>query len=232
MPEPRREPVGRRGGNEVRDNVVAGSGRADLALGRAGGRRRLLQRERGPRRARRPRSSSCAAAARSARGCGGGDPAPTVNLGTRFLDALDGAFPHGDWRSQPAPPDQPRWRTRRRRRRDPARSRRRACRSRTVSVRVGQIDGRATHRREGDDRVRNPARHVVVEPADRPLRLRAARLPVRGVGHDRAVGSDPPGVRADLVPRAVDGGRDPGAVPRAAPLLRVRDARRSRSSCG
>jgi hypothetical protein len=30
-----------------------------------------------------------------------------VNLGTRFLDAQDGVFPHGDWRSQPAPPPQP-----------------------------------------------------------------------------------------------------------------------------
>jgi hypothetical protein len=30
-----------------------------------------------------------------------------VNLGTGFIDALDGAFPHGDWRSQPVPPDQP-----------------------------------------------------------------------------------------------------------------------------
>jgi hypothetical protein len=30
-----------------------------------------------------------------------------VNLGIRFLDAIDGAFPHGDWRDQPEPPEQP-----------------------------------------------------------------------------------------------------------------------------
>jgi hypothetical protein len=32
--------------------------------------------------------------------------APTLNLGTRYLDALDGAYTHGDWRTQPVPPDQ------------------------------------------------------------------------------------------------------------------------------
>jgi hypothetical protein len=38
---------------------------------------------------------------------GGGDLAPTLNTGLRFLDALDGLFPHGDWREQPAPRPQP-----------------------------------------------------------------------------------------------------------------------------
>jgi hypothetical protein len=30
--------------------------------------------------------------------------APTINLLSRYLDSLDGRFPHGDWRAQPAPP--------------------------------------------------------------------------------------------------------------------------------
>jgi plastocyanin len=94
------------GGNEVRENLVTGSGRADLALGApAGG---------GDCYSGNAFHSSAPPAIELLRGCGsfgarmpGGDPAPTVNLGTRFLDALDGEFPHGDWRSQPAPPDQP-----------------------------------------------------------------------------------------------------------------------------
>jgi hypothetical protein len=32
--------------------------------------------------------------------------APTLNAAIRFIDALDGEFPHGDWRKEPAPPDQ------------------------------------------------------------------------------------------------------------------------------
>jgi hypothetical protein len=93
-------------GNEVRDNVVRGSGLADLALGApsAGG--------------------DCFSgndAARTSppaiellRGCdswlariGGGSVAPTLHAAVRLLDTLDGAFPHGNWRSQPMPPDQP-----------------------------------------------------------------------------------------------------------------------------
>jgi hypothetical protein len=30
--------------------------------------------------------------------------APTINLLSRYLDSLDGRFPHGDWREQPGPP--------------------------------------------------------------------------------------------------------------------------------
>ena len=94
------------GGNEVRENLVTGSGRADLALGApaAGGDCYSGN----------AFHTSAPPAIEFLRGCGsfgarmpGGDPAPTVNLGTRFLDALDGEFPHGDWRSQPVPPDQP-----------------------------------------------------------------------------------------------------------------------------
>jgi hypothetical protein len=30
--------------------------------------------------------------------------APTTNVLSRFIDSLDGEFPHGDWREQPEPP--------------------------------------------------------------------------------------------------------------------------------
>jgi hypothetical protein len=30
--------------------------------------------------------------------------APTVSILSRFIDSLDGDFPHGDWREQPPPP--------------------------------------------------------------------------------------------------------------------------------
>lgn len=35
---------------------------------------------------------------------GGGSMAPTINALSRYLDSLDGTFPHGDWRDQPPPP--------------------------------------------------------------------------------------------------------------------------------
>ena len=85
---------------------------------------------------------------------------------------------------------------------------------------------------QGGARVRDPARHVVVEPHPRPVRVRAARVPLRRVVDDRAVGSDPAGVGSGLVPRAMDGGGDPGAVVGTDPLLRAGDARRSRGSFG
>jgi hypothetical protein len=93
--------------NRVVDNIVRRSGRADLALGApsAGGdcfsgndattssppRIQTLYGCEGP----------------SLRWFGGGDIAPTLNTGIRYLDALDGVFPHGDWRKQPAPAPQP-----------------------------------------------------------------------------------------------------------------------------
>lgn len=93
-------------GNQVRDNVVRDSGRADIALGAPAGGGDCFSGN--------TISRSLPPAIQLFRGCGslgarigGGDLAPTVNLGTRFLDALDGAFPHGDWKSQPAPPEQP-----------------------------------------------------------------------------------------------------------------------------
>ena len=93
-------------GNVVRGNVVRDSGRADLALGAPAAGGDCFSGN--------TISSSLPPAIQLLRGCGsfgakigGGDLAPTVNLGTRFLDALDGAFPHGDWRTQPTPADQP-----------------------------------------------------------------------------------------------------------------------------
>jgi hypothetical protein len=93
-------------GNEIRDNVVVASGGADLALGApAAGGDCFSDNE---------AETSAPPAIELLRGCGsigasmgGGDPAPTVDLGTRFVDALDGSFPHGSWRDQPPPPDQP-----------------------------------------------------------------------------------------------------------------------------
>ena len=94
------------GDNRVVDNVVRRSGYADLAMGAPsdGGdcfsgndaetsvppRIQVLYACEGP----------------SFRWLGGGDPAPTVNLGIKFLDAIDGTFPHGDWTTIAAPPPQ------------------------------------------------------------------------------------------------------------------------------
>jgi plastocyanin len=94
-------------GNVVQDNVVRRSGRADLVLGApsAGGDRFCGNEA----------STSQPPAIQALYPCdgfrpfpaGGGSMAPTIAVGTRFLDSLDGVFPHGDWRTQPVPPDQP-----------------------------------------------------------------------------------------------------------------------------
>lgn len=93
-------------GNQVRDNVVRDSGGADLALGAPAGGGDCFSGN--------TVEGTLPPAIQLFRGCGslgarigGGDPAATVNLGTRYLDALDGAFPSGDWRAQPTPPAQP-----------------------------------------------------------------------------------------------------------------------------
>ena len=93
-------------GNEIRDNVVRASGLADLALGApAAG---------GDCFAGNDASTSAPPSIELLRGCdswlaeaGGGSIAPTLNAGVRMIDALDGTFPHGDWRTQPTPPEQP-----------------------------------------------------------------------------------------------------------------------------
>jgi hypothetical protein len=94
-------------GNQVRGNIVRRSGLADLALAApsAGG--------------------DCFAGNASTTSqppaiellypcdglrpfpAGGGSMAPTMEALTRYVDALDGTFPHGDWKTQGAPPPQP-----------------------------------------------------------------------------------------------------------------------------
>jgi plastocyanin len=94
------------GGNEVRDNLVRDSGLADLALGApAAGGDCFAGNDAG--RTAPPAIELLRGCDSALAGVGGGSLAPTLNAGVRFLDALDGSFPHGDWRSQPAPPEQP-----------------------------------------------------------------------------------------------------------------------------
>jgi plastocyanin len=91
-------------GNRVAGNVVRRSGRADLALAApsAGGDCFMDN----------DASSSQPPAAELLFSCegprpfpaGGGSMAPTINILSRFIDSLDGDFPHGDWREQPPPP--------------------------------------------------------------------------------------------------------------------------------
>ncbi len=88
----------------VEGNVVRDSGRADLALAAPSGG--------GDRFCRNDARSSQPAALELLYPCdgfrafplGGGSMAPTINLLSRYLDSLDGEFPHGDWRAQPGPP--------------------------------------------------------------------------------------------------------------------------------
>ena len=95
------------GDNVIRDNVVRRSGRADMALGAPAGPGNCFEGNDAGTSSPPAIQSLFGCGAPSLSGVGGGDPAPTVALGTRFLDALDGKFPHGDWRDQPRPPEQP-----------------------------------------------------------------------------------------------------------------------------
>lgn len=95
------------GGNEVTDNVVRRSGLADLALGAPSGGGDCF--------ADNDHATSQPPAIQLLYPCGalrpfpggGGSMAPTLEALTRYLDAQDGTFPHGDWRTQPAPPPRP-----------------------------------------------------------------------------------------------------------------------------
>jgi plastocyanin len=91
--------------NEIRGNVVRGSGVADLALGApaAGGdcfsgndHRSSLP----------PAIETLYGCGFSPTGGGGGDLSVTTGLLGRFAQALGGDFPHGDWEDQPVPPPQ------------------------------------------------------------------------------------------------------------------------------
>ncbi len=90
--------------NEVRNNVVRRSGRADLALAAPSAGGDCFESN--------DSSTSQPPAVELLFPCeglrpfpgGGGSMAPTANVLSRFLDSLDGEFPHGDWREQPPPP--------------------------------------------------------------------------------------------------------------------------------
>ena len=93
--------------NEVRDNVVRRSGRADLALAAPSAGGDCFAGNDAARSVPPAAELLYACDAPSFASFGGGDPAPTMNLLGRFAEALDGEFPHGDWREQPVPPAQP-----------------------------------------------------------------------------------------------------------------------------
>jgi hypothetical protein len=92
------------GGNEIRDNVVRDSGRADLALAAPSAGGDCFDGN--------DSATSQPASVQLLFPCdgfrpfpgGGGSMAPTSNVLSRFIDSLDGEFPHGDWRRQPGPP--------------------------------------------------------------------------------------------------------------------------------
>lgn len=93
--------------NVVRDNVVEGSGQADLALGAPAAEGDCF--------AGNDASTSQPPAIERLYPCtglrpipaGGGSMAPTMSALTRYVAVLDGTAPGGDWRTQPAPPPQP-----------------------------------------------------------------------------------------------------------------------------
>ena len=110
--QPRRELLATRD-NEVRDNVVRG---AAGPTWRSARRRQAATASPAT-----SFSTSLPPAIETLYGCEGPSlrsvrrrrPGADVNTGLRFLDAMDGEFPHGDWRTQPAPPGRNRrWRTR------------------------------------------------------------------------------------------------------------------------
>jgi hypothetical protein len=91
-------------GNQVRDNVVRRSGRADLALGAPS--------VAGDCFAGNDFRTSMPPAIEVLAGCagrigGGGEPGATFGLLARFAQALGGHYPSGSWESEPMPPAQP-----------------------------------------------------------------------------------------------------------------------------
>lgn len=93
-------------GHRVRGNVVWASGRADIALGAPAGAGSCFEANRF--------ATSRPAGIERLYGCGGvlaalggGDLLATLVPLRRFLQAREGRFASGDWRTQPAPPPQP-----------------------------------------------------------------------------------------------------------------------------
>ncbi|HTG48148.1 MAG TPA: right-handed parallel beta-helix repeat-containing protein [Actinomycetota bacterium] len=94
-------------GNRITDNVVRRSGLADLALGAPSAGGDCF--------AGNTHGSSQPPAIQLLYPCsgirpfpgGGGSIAPTLEALARYLDAQDGTFPHGDWRTGPSAPPQP-----------------------------------------------------------------------------------------------------------------------------
>lgn len=89
--------------NVVRDNVVRGSGRADLAVGAVSARGDCFSGN--------AYATSLPPAIELWAGCGrrfagGGEAGATFSLLARFATALGGHWSGGDWRAEPQPPDQ------------------------------------------------------------------------------------------------------------------------------
>ncbi len=88
-------------GNTIRHNVVTGSGRADLAMGAPS--------VNGDCFADNQHTTSLPPAIETFAACGariggGGDPAATFSLLSRFAAALGGHYTEGSWKTEPAPP--------------------------------------------------------------------------------------------------------------------------------
>ncbi|MGH2661199.1 MAG: PLDc N-terminal domain-containing protein [Actinomycetota bacterium] len=93
------------GENEVRDNIVRGSGIADLALGApASGENCFGGNTFGT--SAPPAIEVIAGCGFTTTGGGGGDPAVSTSFLSLFADTIDDQFPRGDWRTIPPPPPQ------------------------------------------------------------------------------------------------------------------------------
>jgi plastocyanin len=95
------------GGNTIRDNYVRESGVADLAFGGPGGGRDCFRNN--------DHETSMPPGLESVAGCGvpfgrlggGGLDVTIGSLLTRYIETFDDRYPHGDWRTWPAPASAP-----------------------------------------------------------------------------------------------------------------------------
>jgi plastocyanin len=92
-------------GNTVRGNVVRRSGIADLALGGPAGGRNCFS-ENGFEASLPPAIETFYGCSFAPTGGAGGDLGVTATLAGRVAQAESDDFPHGEWRTQPAPPSQ------------------------------------------------------------------------------------------------------------------------------